>query len=130
MRRLLIDLDRCIDCPYFTVDETEEGCFFCLHPEVNKAFEDTDFRNGGVPDFCPLPEIEEDATIQFNSLSARFAEVEGIPDAWLQGMSPAERRNLTESEEERLERILAEEGIDVSETVAYDSFEDTLHGNK
>jgi len=159
MRKLQIDLYNCGDCPYFSCEEGTWNAqgepnpqkMRCEHAEGYQEM-GPKFNGGGIPAWCPLPVAEPDRSLltceccdpaqsredceqddtpsKFNAFSVRFAEVEGIPDAWLQGLSPAERRNLKESDEERLERILKEEGIDVSETVAYDPFEDSLYGIK
>ena len=145
MRRLQIDIDNCDDCPYLE----ENNGFFCTHaeslqgPHGGSRELPQDIPTWVIPAFCPLPVVEPDrATLTCECCdeeahsetifveSVRFNEVEGIPDAWLQGLSPAERKSISETDEERLERILEEEGIDVLEAVAYEPLEDTLHGTK
>ena len=49
----VLEIDSCYECPSLSVDAPEEGIDWCKREEKHVD------ANSGIPDWCPLPDVEE-----------------------------------------------------------------------
>ncbi len=147
MRQLNLLIKHCSECPYFRFTEDNDYmyplCYF--REDVPFALIDlTDNWQRGQDPRCELPEYfdidyndtadnaeeidyQPDEDSVFLSTNTLMASLNSLPDDWFNGMTDDEREDFNRKEDERIERIMAEElGYDVpsSQGVEFDEFDD------
>lgn len=122
MKQLNLLIKRCEECPYYryNYDVRNDICYFredSPFATIRQGSELIDARCGladapvddGPEDQDASPHEWDYSLFQQNSLAGALSH---IPEEWLQDLSPTERQQINEQEDERIERMLREEGFD------------------
>lgn len=115
MRELNVLIKKCEDCPYYKYHYAarQDLCFY----RESTPFALIRDGNTHIDPRCELPEaplhVQEASILNYDVFqqlraASNVAEVEDIPEEWLQDLDPEERERINAEEDRRISSILRE----------------------